>query len=59
MKEVIVTFKLKVKDDALIEHVIDNIHVDLYGCIEELVYVEGSIVQTNEEINNASLMCEV
>jgi hypothetical protein len=45
MKDVIVTLKLKVKDDASIEEVVNDIDADPYGCIEEVVSVEGNIVQ--------------
>lgn len=41
MKDVVVILKLKVKDDAPIDHVVNDIQADVYGCIEEVVSVEA------------------
>ena len=48
MKEVIVTLQLKVNDNVSIEEVMDQIYVDLYKCVEEVVSIHGEVVENED-----------
>ncbi len=45
MKNVVVTLELKVQEDASIEEVMNEINIDTYKCVEEVVSVKGEVVE--------------
>lgn len=44
MKVIVVTLTLEIEDDAQIQDAIDDISVDLYGAINQVIDVTGSNV---------------
>lgn len=50
MKTVYVTLELKTDSDASIEEIINDIAVDLYGKIEQVVSIQGEEVNEQEDV---------
>lgn len=43
MKVITVTLTLQVSDEASVEEVVDDITVDLYGRIEDIINISGEV----------------